>query len=826
MTTPTTPICACDGETPLPPTNLPGLAQVAYRNGTFVEFRRALLTPLHGDAGSPQVEFALAPWRSDAGSAPSVPDLGVMAAEWWAYLADVLCFYNERIANEGFLRTTLLPESPARLIGLLGYRPRPALGAMGTLAALVTPGQSATLPAGLQFQSKPGPGQAPQIFELDVATPIAAPDAVAANAGTPHLLEPSASTAPFRLAPAALLHPGRRVALLPVGSLGAGRYDVLVQGVVTSLDVGAPLLLGPGDGSSAPVLAMLRTIATEQPGGGVRQTRLGVALPPGATPPALTAASGRLQRATQGMPLWTINGRAVDGGTVQLAGLARQIRAGDRVVLATASAGDLLQVEASTDRLGDASTAGGPTTVAPSGAGATVTPMPVLHTELAFAQPVPAAYTGAGVTVHFGWADVGTLLDQPPAAWDGTGSATLTAIPPARFPAGSLLPVIVGDATGAGVLASVTSSRNDTVAVSASPRMPAPWSPPLQPPLQVLYNPLPVSRGKTIAGELLGAGDATVAGQDFTLSKSPVTWLDRGAGPASSIALTVGGVPWTEVASFYGQAADARVFVTREDEQGRTHVEFGDGIDGARLPTGGSVVATYRIGAGADAPPAGKLTVLGQAWPGLRSVLNPIAVSGGADPDPPALLQQDAPRSVLTFGRAVSILDYQAIATLAAGVTRARAVWAWDPAARRAGVCVYVAGTGDVVGSANAKLAADGDPNRPVAARPATPRAMRLNATLLVTAGMDFGAIAQAVTSALADPGAGLFAPSRLAIGQALFDSQIEAACLAVDGAIAITAMTLTVDDVPSTGSLHVPGESGFFTLAPDDVALAPDSHG
>ena len=71
------------------------------------------------------------------------------------------------------------------------------------------------------------------------------------------------------------------------------------------------------------------------------------------------------------------------------------------------------------------------------------------------------------------------------------------------------------------------------------------------------------------------------------------------------------------------------------DAQQNTYVDFGDGINGARLPTGNNnVVATYRIEAGADSPPAGKLTVIAQSYPGLQSVVNPVPVSGGSDPDP------------------------------------------------------------------------------------------------------------------------------------------------------------------------------------------------
>lgn len=174
MSTNAIPLRPCDADLSAEITNLPGLPRIAFRAGDFNDFRRALLTPLLASVGAAPVEQSLTAWQSAAGADPSVVDLAVMMAEWWAYLADILTFYNESIANEDYLRTAALPETPAALIRLLGYRPRPAIGATGTLAALVTPSltpgrganQTVTLPAGLQFQSKPGPGAAPRHLSL------------------------------------------------------------------------------------------------------------------------------------------------------------------------------------------------------------------------------------------------------------------------------------------------------------------------------------------------------------------------------------------------------------------------------------------------------------------------------------------------------------------------------------------------------------------------------------------------------------------------------------------------------------------------------------
>ena len=74
-------------------------------------------------------------WRTDGDG-----DLAVMIAEWFAYIADIVSFYNERIANEEYLRTAIMPGSVNNLIAILGYRPRPAIGARGQIAALLSPG--------------------------------------------------------------------------------------------------------------------------------------------------------------------------------------------------------------------------------------------------------------------------------------------------------------------------------------------------------------------------------------------------------------------------------------------------------------------------------------------------------------------------------------------------------------------------------------------------------------------------------------------------------------------------------------------------------------
>src|SRR5271157_3914355 len=177
-------ICPCGvSQEPLTIVNPPGRTQISYRVGDYVSFRHGLLRARTG-------ETELVNWRPGA-----TGDLAVQMVEWWAYLADILTFYNERIANQDYLRTADLPESVKRLILLLGYRPRPGIGATGTLGALMTGVAPFTVAQGFQVQSKPGPGQQAQIFELSSDTLIQAPAAVSADPlPNPALLGPDGAS--------------------------------------------------------------------------------------------------------------------------------------------------------------------------------------------------------------------------------------------------------------------------------------------------------------------------------------------------------------------------------------------------------------------------------------------------------------------------------------------------------------------------------------------------------------------------------------------------------------------------------------------------------
>ena len=133
--------------------------------------------------------------------------------------------------------------------------------------------------------------------------------------------------------------------------------------------------------------------------------------------------------------------------------------------------------------------------------------------------------------------------------------------------------------------------------------------------------------------EVLGSGDATVAYQSFTLRQPPLTYVsaDTPSGSASTLKVYVNDVLWHEAPFLYGRGADEHIYVTRRDDDGRTTIQFGDGINGARLPTGqNNVRAEYRQGSGlAGLVDAGQISQLLSRPLGLKEVFNPEATTRG-----------------------------------------------------------------------------------------------------------------------------------------------------------------------------------------------------
>ncbi len=155
----------CEGIEELPPRseeNRPGLTALAYRIGDHAAFKQTMLAALskRGDEESSRAQRLTARGDDD----PSVALLDAAAT-----MLDVLTFYQERIANEGYLHTAAERLSVLELARAIGYElgPGVAAGALLAFELETAPGAplEASIPAGTRVQSLPGQNEKPQSYE-------------------------------------------------------------------------------------------------------------------------------------------------------------------------------------------------------------------------------------------------------------------------------------------------------------------------------------------------------------------------------------------------------------------------------------------------------------------------------------------------------------------------------------------------------------------------------------------------------------------------------------------------------------------------------------
>jgi hypothetical protein len=199
--------------------------------------------------------------------------------------------------------------------------------------------------------------------------------------------------------------------------------------------------------------------------------------------------------------------------------------------------------------------------------------------------------------------------------------------------------------------------------------------------LKIYGNVVLANHGETVATEVLGSGDGSKNNQRFKLKKPPLTHISTttSTGIQSTLKVYVNQVLWQQVPSLHNQDALSHCYVVQTDERGQTEIIFGDGIQGARLPTGQeNVRATYRSGIGqVGEVKAGSLILMQNRPLGIREVTNPFPAGGAADRDTAELTRQNAPRTVLTLNHVVSLQDFEHFARSFAGVGKAQATQIW-----------------------------------------------------------------------------------------------------------------------------------------------------
>lgn len=320
--------------------------------------------------------------------------------------------------------------------------------------------------------------------------------------------------------------------------------------------------------------------------------------------------------------------------------------------------------------------------------------------------------------------------------------------------------------------------------------------------LRVNANVAPATHGETVT-EIAGSGNGSATNQMFSLAQGPLTYVSANTptGSASTLEVRVNDALWREAASLFAADSQAHSYETSVDAAQVTTIRFGDGVEGARLPTGASNVRVqYRKGTGlAGNVAAGQLTTLLTRPLGVSEVSNPEPATGGDDPESLDRARENAPLTVLTLDRAVSVSDYQNFARAFAGIDKAHALYI--PAGPARGVFVSIAGVGgsDVLKtsktylSLHQALSTYGDPQMPI--RLENYRSVRFKCRLSVKVQGDFEVepVLEAVRGALRQ--AFSFASRRF--GQPVSVDEVSAVAQRVRGIEATHVTRLHLENEP-----------------------------
>jgi len=771
-------------------TNQPGLSAIAYRIGTHPDVLRQLLArlPMEASGNSAQpIHYPLAALTTRSSDDPAIAVLDA-----WAVVADILTFYQERIANESFLQTATERRSVLELARLIGYELSPGVAASAFLAFATDTADGAPasviVPAGTRVQSVPGQDQLPQTFETGAAITarrewntlrprLLRPQELAVNGNDLYLLGGGSSdlavdqTYPLDLS----------VALPAPGPVAATQVDAIyAEGISTNLSPGAVLLMAGRRSGGDHTAAVVKTVHAVEAQPELNRTRIELDT---TVPPPTFHAFTRTRFASAGIAEATLDAATVDHVIVGQTWSESELSAWMSVQ--GWDAGNAVQYIYGTY------SAPPPKKAGPSDPGAFAMRSTVGffgHNAPAFGALTHDAQspfiswdsgmsiwrdtykTAANDTTADYYADADCFLERSVPGITSGGwavlerptkqytpfrvtqvaessligyslSAKTTGLHLAAAVTGlelsdnttdksesfdvrktsahllserlTLAQLPIEDPLGLGTaevtqltldrmvlnlregqFVSVTGEREDLPGVEvsevvtvtqiqhaggfttiffATPGLTYRY---VRSTVTLCANVAPATHGESVR-EVLGSGAGTASNQAFALKKPPLTYVSSSmaSGTQSTLEVRVDGVKWAEVPRLYGSEPTDEQYLIRHADDGTVALVFGDGVQGARLPTGvENVVATYRSGIGSPGMVAAKsLTLLMTKPLGIATVTNPLPATGAADPEARDDARRNAPLTVLTMERIVSLQDAENFTRAFAGIGKCKA---------------------------------------------------------------------------------------------------------------------------------------------------------
>ncbi len=726
-------VCGCcreiTEETPATVENRPGLPSLAWRVGEYGSFRNSMIAGLIDE-----------PATASLGS-EFEDDPAVALIDSWSVVLDVLSFYQERIANEGFLRTATERRSVLEMARSIGYELRPGVAASTYLAFTVetAPGtpEEITIAVGTAAQSIPGQDETPQTFET--VEEITA--RTSWNEMTPEISTPQKTD--------------------------AASDKIWLEGTATNLKGGDGALIFVKDADGEPTKddPVFRTIGSVSPDRENNRTLVTLESPLGFTPdtgesiafhalrqraslfgynapdwkamPASIQAAyevnsdGEVVIATEkdDWPNLSISGTAtvnaspysddndLDDTYLYLDTTYPAITVGSWIVLSTPSTSQAFVVREAKEETRSAFTLSGKCTrllISSGDPDFTKLVQPgTTATTASTASTLPLAHAATSPGSRFSTERINiiSINERSFSNRFNTKIRQITVFGQNEELELAEEPVtdIIETPTGSDRELMLEGKYGDLlpgrlVALSGVDEAEEKWSEVVEllsvterteenrtgllfaselqhrytrESLKLNANVARATHGKSVS-ETLGSGDGAGEFQKFVLQHTPLTSISAPTvgGTESTLSIRVNGILWKEEPTLYGLSKTDQAYMVRHDDEGGTTVTFGNGRTGARLPTGEeNVTAEYRTGTGLEGLVGQEqIALLMTRAYGLKNVVNPTAPTGADDPEMLADARSNAPMTVLTFDRIVSLRDYEDFARAFAGVAKASAV--------------------------------------------------------------------------------------------------------------------------------------------------------
>ena len=281
---------------------------------------------------------------------------------------------------------------------------------------------------------------------------------------------------------------------------------------------------------------------------------------------------------------------------------------------------------------------------------------------------------------------------------------------------------------------------------------------------------------------------------------------------------------WTPESDLLADGPEDPHFVVEVESDGTASLRFGDDVNGARPKSDTAFTAVYRIGNGAAGNVGADSLTYFAGDPRIEACTNPLAATGGQEPETPEQIRRRAPQAFLTQERAVTMSDYAAKAQDNRQVEAASAALRWTGSWYTVAITAEPTTGGDLTAAlrktlvryveryrlAGQDLMVDGPDYVP----------LELELTVCVDPDYFQSYVESALrlvlgSGQLPDGSTAFFSPGRFRLGEAVFLSPIYRAARSVAGVRTVTATVFQPQGPDTTVYL----DQGEIPLGPSQVA-------